>query len=63
MVRRFCSCVCVCRCCPREDADNDEDDDDDDDDTDAERVRRIAGLAKADEGATKEEEVGIDAAK
>ena len=60
MVRRFCSCVC--RCCPREDADNDEDDDDDDD-TDAERVRRIAGLAKADEGATKEEEVGIDAAK
>jgi hypothetical protein len=26
-------------------------------------VRRIAGLAKADEGATKEEEVGIDAAK
>ena len=63
MVRRFCSCVC--RCCPRDAADNDEDDDDDDedDDTDAERVRRIAGLAKADEGATKEEEVGIDAAK
>ena len=60
MVRRF--CCCVCRCCPRDAADKDEDDDDDDD-ADAERVRRIAGLARADEGATKEEEVGIDAAK